>query len=325
VGPLPTPVAPLQPDERDDASSPLLPILSGSLRPSESGEATPLYTPAASPGLDGAGSTDGAAEAVLAIMTPVEESAAAVDATTGAFKEFIGDDDDDEEEEDEEGAASDGSDEFFEVEEVRKSYHYSHNVLLQFQTRNTAAPAKENWEFIRDICCAMPAADVIKMYNAQNIKVSFSAPSRHRGATPRGAGGPPGFGSGDRRGGSGRGGSGGSGGGGGGGRGSQGRGGLVSPSHGRGAAQGGRHGRGALDRAAVAGPDPSLPQLQKAQTKWQAGLTGMTEALGEAAKKIKGILNKVTAENYPRLSVQMMEIVTATVTRVEQLAEVCAL
>ncbi len=54
-------------------------------------------------------------------------------------------------------------------------------------------------------------------------------------------------------------------------------------------------------------------------------MTGMTEALGEAAKKIKGILNKVTAENYPRLSVQMMEIVTATVTRVEQLAEVCAL
>ena len=50
-----------------------------------------------------------------------------------------------------------------------------------------------------------------------------------------------------------------------------------------------------------------------------------TEAvLTEAVKKmIKSILNKLSAENYARLSVQLLEIVKTAVTRAEQLAVVC--
>ena len=73
------------------------------------------------------------------------------------------------------------------------------------------------------------------------------------------------------------------------------------------------------------GFDPSLPALQKTENKWKIGGAGTTQALGETAKKIKGILNKVTAENYERLCGSLMELVTASVTTVGQLTEVVRL
>jgi hypothetical protein len=46
------------------------------------------------------------------------------------------------------------------------------------------------------------------------------------------------------------------------------------------------------------------------------------QALGETAKKIKGILNKVTRENYERLSASFLELVIASVSTYQQLSEV---
>jgi translation initiation factor 4G len=68
--------------------------------------------------------------------------------------------------------------------------------------------------------------------------------------------------------------------------------------------------------------DPSLPALVKSAARWQIGAAGSTAVLGETAKKIKGILNKITLEKFQKLSEDLMTLIKASVSRVEELIEV---
>ena len=67
----------------------------------------------------------------------------------------------------------------------------------------------------------------------------------------------------------------------------------------------------------------NLPQLQKAAARWTPGMVGNTgSTLGETAKKIKGILNRLNTNFFDILSKELMELINANVTNIDQLSEV---
>lgn len=82
----------------------------------------------------------------------------------------------------------------------------------------------------------------------------------------------------------------------------------------------GRHTPSILPSGSV--EDPNLPALQRSAARWQIGAAGSTNALGETAKKIKGILNKITLEKFQKLSQDLMELIIETVKTMDQLTEV---
>lgn len=68
--------------------------------------------------------------------------------------------------------------------------------------------------------------------------------------------------------------------------------------------------------------DPNLPALVKSAARWQIGVAGGTAILGDVAKKIKGILNKITLEKFEKLSGDLMLLIKENISSMEQLTEV---
>jgi hypothetical protein len=198
---------------------------------------------------------------------------------------------------------------------------YSHNVLLMFQRRFVDRP--HDWSFIAGITCLLSPDEVIKFYNAKALNVSFSS---HRSSA---SGSGSSRGSSEFRRDSGRDRSSSmsgrhSGGGGGGGGGGRARTNSSSSASAMGVRQRSNSSSSSGHRSSVGQSieDPNLPALVKSAARWKIGSAGGTAVLGETAKKIKGILNKISLDNFKKLCEDLMLLIKATISSMDQLIEV---